>query len=117
MLCHYLDNLVAIFKVDALPERLVYKAKAYIWITNLLGFPQNDPNNYLGIVVIVFRVEIDTFLFTVWLLVHKLETVIKATLKVFTQKMLSFIDILLIVGFSFLYSQAFEIGHVFIRSL
>ncbi len=42
VLYHYLDDFVAIFKADFLPERLEREANAYIWLTNLLDLPRND---------------------------------------------------------------------------
>ena len=113
VLCHYLDNFMAIFKADASPERLERKANAYIWLTDLLGFSRNNSKDCQGIEVIVFGIEIDTSLFTARLPADKLEKAIRATLKVLNQKAVSFIDILSLVGFLFFCSQAVRLGCVF----
>ena len=64
VLFHYLDDFVAIFRSDALPERLVAEANAYIWLTDLLGLPQNHSKDCQGTVIKVFRIEVNTFSFT-----------------------------------------------------
>lgn len=38
ILCYYLDDLVAIFRSDISPKKLVIKANVYIWLTDLSGF-------------------------------------------------------------------------------
>ncbi len=99
VLFHSLNNFMAIFKADALPERLEREANAYICLTDLLGFPQTDSNDCEGTEVIVFRIEIDTSSFTAPLPEDNLKKAIRATLKVFSQKAVSFIDIQSLVRF------------------
>ncbi len=115
MLCHYLDDFVAIFKADALPERLERKTNAYIWPKDLLGLPQNDSQDCQGTKVIVFGIEIDTSSFTARLPGNKLENAIRAILKVLSQKAVSFIDIQSLVGFLSFCSQAVRLGRVLMR--
>lgn len=117
MLCHYLDDFVAIFEADALPERLEREAKAYIWLTDLLNIPQNDSKDCQDTAVIVFGVEINTSLFTAQLLADKLNKAINATTKVLCQKAVRFINIQSLVGFLSFCSQAVRLGRVFMRRL
>ena len=117
VICHYLDEFVAIFKADALPERLEREANAYIWLTDLLGLPRNDSKDCQGTEVIILGIEIDTSSFTIWLPEDKLEKAIRATLKVLSQKTVSFIDIHSLVGFLSLCSQAVRLGRVSMRRL
>lgn len=90
---------------------------AYIWLTDLLGLPRNDSKDCQGTVVIVFGIERDTSWFTARLPTDKLEKAIKATLKVLSQKAVSFIDIQSLVGFLSFCSQAVRLGRVFMRRL
>ncbi len=101
VLCHYLDDFVAIFRSDTSPERLVIKANAYIWLTDLLGLLRNDSKDCQGIFVIVFGIEVGTLSFTVQLPRNKLEKAILTSSKVLSQKAVSYIDIQLLVGFLF----------------
>ncbi len=40
VICHYLDDLIAVFKAkEASTEKMKAEAKAYIWLTDLLGMP------------------------------------------------------------------------------
>ncbi len=117
VLCHYLDNFLAIFRSDTSPERLVTEANAYIWLTDLLGLPQNDYKDYQGKVVTVFGMEVDTPSFTVQLPRDKLEKAILASSKVLSQKTVSYIDIQSLVGFLSFCSPAVRLGHVFMRRL
>ena len=117
VLCHYLDNFVAIFKADASPERLEREANAYIWLTDLLGLPRNDSKDCQEAEVIFFGIEIDTSLFTARLPADKLEKAIRTTLKVLSEKAVSFIDIQSIVEFLSFCFQAVRLGRVFMRRL
>ncbi len=117
MLYHYLDGFVAIFKADASSERLKREANTYIWLTDLLGLPQNDSKDCQGTEVIVFEIEIDTSSFTVWLPGYKLEKAVRAILKVLSQKAVSFIDIQSLMGFFSFCSQAVRLDRVFVRKL
>lgn len=62
-------------------------------MTNLFDFSQNNTQNNQGITIIIFRIEIYIFLFITQLLVNKLKKTIKAILNVFSQKIVSFINI------------------------
>lgn len=107
VVCHYLDDFVAIFKVRiATPERMKTKAKAYIWLTDLLGIPQNDSKDREGTEVVVFGIEVNTSTFTARLPQEKLQKAIRATAKILEQKSVSFIDIQSPVGFLSFCSQA-----------
>ena len=117
VLCHYLDDFVAIFKADASSERFEREANAYICLTDLLDLSRNDSKDCQGTEVIVFGIEIDTSSFTARLPADKLEKTIRATLKVLSQKAVSFIDIQSLVGFLFFCSQAVKLGRVFMRKL
>lgn len=80
VLCHYLDDFVAIFKAkDATSERLTTETEAYIQLTDLLDIPRNDSKDSQGTIVIVFGIEIDTSCFTARLPKEKLENAIRAT--------------------------------------
>ncbi len=115
LLCHYLDNFVAIFRLDTSPERLVAEANTYIWLTDLLGLLRNDSQDCQVIVVTVFGIEVDTFSFTARLPRDKLEKSILALSKVLSQKAVSYIDIQSLVGFISFCSQAVRLGRVFMR--
>ncbi len=117
VLCHYLDDFVAIFRSDTSPGRLVAEANAYIWLTNLLGLLRNDFKNCQGKVVTVFGIEVDTSSFTVRLPKDKLEKAILALLKVMSQKTVSYIDIRSLFGFFSFYFQAVRLGCVFMKKL
>lgn len=101
VLCHYLDDFVAIFKADTSPKRLEAKANTYIWLTDILDLPQNNSKDCQETVVIVFRIKIDTSLFTAYLPQDKLKKAIGATFKVLSQKAVSFIDIQSLIRFLF----------------
>lgn len=93
MLCHYLDNFVAIFQVEkATSEKISAENKAYIQLTNLLVISRNNSKDAQGIAVIVFGIEIDTPCFTARLPKDQLEKASKATAKILSQKSVSFID-------------------------
>ncbi len=117
MLCHYLDDFVAIFRSYTSPERLVAEANAYIWLTDLLGHLRNDSKDCQGTVVTVFGIEVDTPSFTIRLPRDKLEKAILASSKVLSQKAVSYIDIQSLVGFLSFCSQADRLGRVFMRRL
>lgn len=117
VLCHYLNNFVAIFKANALSARLVRKAKAYIWLTNFLGFPQNDFKNCKSKILIVFNIEIDMFLFTAQLPAEKLKKAINATAKVFSQKAVNFINIQSLMEFFSFCLQAVGLARVYKNAL
>ncbi len=93
LLCHPLDNFVAIFRSDTSPEKLVAEANAYIWLTNLLGLLQNHSKDCQGTVVTVFGIEVDTSSFTARLPRDKLEKAILASLKILSQRAVSYINI------------------------
>ncbi len=117
LLCHYLENVVAIFRSDTSPERLVAKANAYIWWTDLLSPLQNNFKDCQGTVVTVLRIEMDTSSFTARLPRDKFEKAILALLKVLSQKAVSYIYIQSLVGFLSFSSQAVRLGRVFMRRL
>lgn len=73
---------MAIFKSAILSRKLVAKVNAYIWLTNLLGFPQNDSKNCQETMVTVFGIEIDIFSFRARTLQEKFEKPVRASLKV-----------------------------------
>ena len=64
MLCLYLDDLVALFRSDNSPERLMTGANAYIWLTDRLCLPRNDSKDCQGILVTVVGIEVDRSSFT-----------------------------------------------------
>ncbi len=100
MLCHYLDDFVAIFKArEATQKKMIAEKKAYIQLINLLGVPRNDSKDAQGTTVVVFGIEIDTSSFTARLPKEKLDKAIRATAKVLSQKSVSFIDMQSLVGF------------------
>ncbi len=108
---------MAIFRSDTSPKRLLAEANAYIWLTDLLGPPRNDYKDCQGTVVTVFGIEVHTSLFMARLPWEQLEKAILASLKVLSQKTVSYIDIQSLVGFlSFCY-QAVRLGRVFMRRL
>ncbi len=117
VLCHYLDDFVAIFRSESSPERLLAEVNAYIRLTDLLGLPRNDSKDCQGTVVTVFGIEEDTPSFTARLLRDKLEKAILASSKVLSQKAVSYIDIQSLVGFLSFCSQAVRLGRVFMRRL
>ena len=117
LLCHYLDNFVAIFRSDTSPERLLAEANAYIWLTDLLGLPRNNSEDCQITVVTVFGIEVDTSSFTSRLPWDKLEKAILASSKVLSQKTVSYIDIQSLVRFLSFCSQAVRLGRVFMRRL
>ena len=108
---------MAIFKVDASLERLERETDAYIWLADLLGLPRNGSKDCQGTEVIVLGIKIDTSSFTSRLPADKLKKAIRAPLKVLSQKVVSSIDIHLLVRFLSFCSQAVRLGHVFMRRL
>ncbi len=93
------------------------EAKAYIWLTDLLGMPQNDWKDRERTVVEVFGIEVDTSKFTARPPKGKLEKTKNTTSKILGQKSVSFIDIQSLVGFLWFCSQAVRLGCVFMRGL
>ncbi len=93
------------------------EANAYIWLTDRLCLPRNDSKDCQGIMVTVFGIEVYTSSFTARLLRDKLEKAILASLKVLSQKTVSYIDIQPLVGFLSFCSQAVRLGRVFMRRL
>ncbi len=91
------------------------EANAYIWLTNLLGLPQNDSKDCQGTLVTVFGIEVDTSLFTARLSRDKLEKTILASSKVLSQKAISYIDIQSLVRFFSFYFQSVRLGRVFME--
>ena len=89
VLCHHLNNFVAIFKSNTLLERLVAEANAYIWLTDLLGLLQNDSQDCQGTVIKAFGIDVDTPSFTARLPLEKLEKAILASSKILSQKAVS----------------------------
>ncbi len=101
VLCHFLDDFVAIFRSNSSPEKYVAEINAYIWLTVLSGLPRNDFKDWRGTVVTVFGIEVDTSSFMARLPRDKLEKAILASSKVLSQKAVSYIYIQLLVGFLF----------------
>ena len=66
-------------------------------------------------IVIVFRIKIDKALFTIQLLVNKLEKAVKGTAKVLNQKTVGFIDMQSLVRFFSFCLQAVRLVRVFIK--
>ncbi len=100
VICHYLDDFITVFKAKKTStERIKAEAKVYIYLTELLGIPQNDSKDCEGIVVEVFRIEVDTSKFTARLLKEKLEKPKNTTSKILRQKSVTFINIQSLVGF------------------
>ena len=109
---------MAIFKAKkAFPDKMKDEAKAYIWLTNLLGILRNDSKDCEETLIIVFGIEIDISNFTVRLLRKKLEKAINATTKIFKERSVSFIDMRLLVRFFSFYLQVVKLGRVFMRML
>ncbi len=68
-----MDDFIAVFKAKkASTERMKAEAKVYIWLTDLLGIPQNDSKDREGTMVEVFGIEVDTSKFTARLPKEKL---------------------------------------------
>lgn len=111
MLCHYLDDFLAVFKAKkATLSRIRKEARAYIWLTDILGIPRNDSKDCKGTLVVVFGIEIDTFTFTAWLPKEKLDKVISATTKIIKKKSVSFVDMQSLVDFLSFCLQAVRLG-------
>ncbi len=108
---------MAIFKADTLLERLEAKVNTYIWLTDILGLPQNNSKDCQKIVIIVFGIEIDISLFIAYILQDKLKKVIGDMLKVLSQKAVSFINIKSCVRYFSFCSQAVRLGLVFMKRL
>ncbi len=93
------------------------EANAYIWLTDLLGFPRNDSKDCQETVVTVFGIEVDTSSFMARLPQDKLEEAILGSSKVLSQRAVSYIDIQSLVGYFSFCSQDVELGPVFMRRL
>ncbi len=117
MLFHYLDNFVVIFRSDTSPERLVAEANAYIWLTDLLGLLRNNSKDCQGTMITIFGIEVDFPSFTARFPWDKLEKAILASLKVLSQKAISYIDIQSLVRFLYFCFQAVRLDRVFLRRL
>lgn len=94
-----------------------YEARAYIWLTDLLGISRNDSKDQEGTLVVVFGIEIDTSSFTAQLSKEKLEKAHDIITKILKEKSISFLDMQSLVGFLSFCSQAVKLGRVFIRRL
>ena len=93
------------------------EARAYVWVTDLLGIPRNDSKDREGTQITVFGIEVNTSSFTARLPPEKLEKAIKATAKVLAEQSVSFLDIQSLVGLLDFCSQAVRLGCVFMRRL
>ncbi len=94
ILVHYLDDFIAIFTAtQAMSNRMRQEARAYVWVTDLLGIPRNDSKDREGTQITVFGIEVNTSSFTARLPPEKLEKAIKATTKVLAEQSVSFLDI------------------------
>lgn len=113
-----MDDFIAIFKAsEASTEQIKIEAKAYIWLTDLLVIPRNDPKDREGTEVVVFGIEVDTSSFTARLPKEKLTKAIEATSRILNEKSVSFLDMQSLVGFLSFCSQAVRLGRVFMRRL
>lgn len=118
VLCYYLDNFMAIFKArEAMQEKITVKKKAYIQLTDLLDISQNISKDAQGTVVGVFGIVVNTSCFTARLPKEKLDKIIRAIAKVFSQKSVSFINIQSLVGFLQFCLQAVRLGRIFMGKL
>lgn len=118
ILCHYLDNFIAIFSVKvATLSRIRAETKAYIWLTELLGIPCNDSKDHKRTIIIVFGIKVDTNIFTVRLPLEKLERAKKATEKLFKDRSVSFHEVQSLMGFLSFCSQVVRLGRVFMKRL
>lgn len=117
VICHYLDDLVAIFEAGITQKKMLAKKEAYVQLTDLLGVPWNDSKDAQGTTVVVFGIEIDISCFTARLPKEKLEKATRATAKVLDQKSVSFINMQSLVGFLSFCSQAVRLGRVFMGRL
>ncbi len=93
------------------------EARAYVWVTDLLGIPRNHSKDREGTQITVFGIEADKSSFTARLPPEKLEKAIKATAKVLAEQSVSFRDIQSLVSFLSFCSQAVQLGRVFMRRL
>ncbi len=94
ILVHYLDDFIAIFTtMQATSNRMRREARAYVWVTDLLGIPRNNSKDRKGTQITVFDIEVDTSSFTAKLPPEKLEKAIKAMAKVPAEQSVSFLDI------------------------
>ncbi len=118
ILVHYLDDFIAIFTAtQATSNRMRKEARAYVWVTDLLGISRNDSKDRERTQITVFGIEVDKSSFTARLPPEKLEKAIKATAKVLAEQFVSFLDIQSLVGFlSFCY-QAVRLSYFFMRRL
>lgn len=83
VLCHYLDDFVAIFKArEAIQKKMTVEKKAYIQLMDLLDVPRNNSKDAQGIAVVVFGIEVDISCFIVHLPKEKLDKATWATAKV-----------------------------------
>ena len=113
-----MDDFIVIFPANVdTPSRICTEAKAYIWLTDLLGIPRNDSKDRKGTMIIVFSIDVDTNPFTARLPAEKLEKARKATEKLLKDKLVSFYEMQSLVGFLSFCSQAVRLGRVFMRRL
>ncbi len=118
MLCYYLDDFIAIFKVrEAMSEKMTAENKTYIQLTNLLSILRNNSKNAQGLAVLVFDIKVDQSCFTTCLPKEKLDKATWAIAKVLNQKSVYFIDMQSLVGFLLFCLQAVRLGRVFMRRL
>ena len=118
ILVHYLDDFIAIFTAtQATSNRMRREARAYVWVTDLLGIPRNDSKDREGTQITVFGIEVNTSSFTARLPPEKLEKAIKAMAKVLAEQSVSFLDIQALIGFLSFCSKVVRLGRAFMRRL
>lgn len=71
--------------IQALTNQIKQARIIYNWMNNLLGIPRNNLKDIEGILIIVFKIKINTKNFIARLSNDKLEKVVKATNKVLTK--------------------------------
>lgn len=78
---------------DAIRKKIKAKARAYIWLINLIGIPKNNSKDCKKTIIVVFRIEVNTSNFSARFLKEKLNKAIKAIKKMLKKTLISFTDI------------------------
>ncbi len=108
-----------VFNAKIIATQLYSEKQAYIQTINLFNIPRNKKKDCYGMEILIFGIEIDTFLFTAKLSQNKLEKAIKKTGKALSNssKSIFYLDIQSLVGYLSFCSQAVYLKKVFIRRL
>ena len=86
-------------------------------MTDLLGFPQNDPKDQCGTVIPILGYEVDTNEFILRVPANKLQEAYRATAQALEKESLNLMEADYLAGFLGFSAPAVQLGRVFLRQL